>query len=744
MVEKAHPVTARYQPLLDTCESFTLDFLQQHLDEMFTKVEPVMIDFASKAENDNAQVLFFDAITEVKKRQSLVTDEYLGIIRDGFNRFMAGRPIHYPRPVIETDTPDQIGIVEDDDLEVHIAIQSMITKARNNSHQHLYQLGQRLAVMRRGKKPVEQDIPASPAHIATAFQTVANQFPLEQKLLLILFMLFERNLVAKTEALYPELNRILSEAGIYPNLAPILDLNQRASTTDTSDPAAEKERGLSTTENPSARQEPLTNEDFAVGQEVFDAILSLLTERRRLDPRFKDHPEYVPGGNLDQLRSRPQMVAAMNQVGLPERIDLSIYEEADREGLSAAGKDAHVTPVLKQRITDEREKIYQELDTNTIPTADLDTIELVGLLFEHILDDPDLASLTKTLICHLHTPYLKVAVIDQAFLTEPEHIARKLLNLVVDAGRRWVDENNLQAGIYNVMQKMIQKIMAEFRDDLALFENQYETFLQQVQSLEQRTRILEERTKEATRGKDRLEYARAHSDEVLNELCYGSAFFPPFKEFLYSLWKNYMILMLLRDPEIEQQREWSNVLTVIRGIIRINNGYRDAGTRAWMARELPSLRRNIEVGLEFMGNTNHPQYRALLGLIERLQEGPVPEETDQRTPIQVARGSRRSGSESGLSGEEKRVLETVKQTRIGTWFEFDTDGGEVARVKLSWYSPITNNHMFIDRFGHKAFILPTHDLIRKLMVGSARMVAPNRFPFVDHALNRIYRLLRPD
>ncbi len=139
---------------------------------------------------------------------------------------------------------------------------------------------------------------------------------------------------------------------------------------------------------------------------MFDAILSLLTERRRQDPSFKDHPEYVPGGNLDQLRSRPQIVAAMNQVDMPDQVDLSLYEDTEQEGLSAAGKEARITPALKQRITDEREQIYSELDTNTIPTADLDTIELVGMLFEHILDDPDLASLTKTLICHLHTPYL--------------------------------------------------------------------------------------------------------------------------------------------------------------------------------------------------------------------------------------------------------------------------------------------------------------------------------------------------
>lgn len=739
MTDKVHPVSPRYQPLLDACESFTLFFLQERLEEMFSTVEPVMIDFASKAENDNAQLLFFDTIPHVRDQQQQVTADYLKIIRDGFDHFLRGQPIYYPRPVIETDNADRIGIVDNDDLEAHIAIQSMIIKARNNSYQDLYQLGQRLAVMRQGKKLPEQDIPSCPAHVATTFQTVSGHFQLEQKLQLILCMLFERNVVAKIEPLYRELNRLLSDAGIYPNLTLILDLNQRPGNAD----SAPEQKPVSTE---SAIDRPLTNEDFAIGQEVFKSILSLMTERRRQDPRFKDHPEYVAGGNLDRLRSRPQMISAMNRMKRADRLDLSAYEESVQEGLTAEGKDARVSFVLKQRVTDERERIYRELDTNTIPTADLDTIELVGLLFEHILDDPDLASLTKTLICHLHTPYLKVAVIDQAFLTEPEHIARKLLNLVVDSGRRWVDENNLQAGIYSAMQQMIQEIMSGFQDDLSLFINQYETFLQQVRSLEQRTRILEERTKEATRGKDRLEYARTHAEAVLNEICYGSAFSPLIKEFLYSLWKNYMILLLLRDPKVEGQDEWKNVLLVIRGLIRINNGYREAGVRDWAARELPVLREVIETGLEFQGNANHPQYRSLIGLLDELIAGRLPDELkeNQRSPVQApAQARHRLGNQQHLSEEEQRVLETVKQTRINTWFEFDTEEGEIERVKLSWYSPITNNHMFIDRFGHKAFVLPTDDLIRKLMVGRARIVSPNRFPFVDHALNRIYQLLRP-
>jgi hypothetical protein len=94
------------------------------------------------------------------------------------------------------------------------------------------------------------------------------------------------------------------------------------------------------------------------------------------------------------------------------------------------------------------------------------------------------------------------------------------------------------------------------------------------------------------------------------------------------------------------------------------------------------------------------------------------------------------------SAKQKAVLETVQQTKIGSWFEFDEPDGKLQRVKLSWYSPVTNNHMFIDRFGNKAFILPTEVLVTRLSNNTARIVDPNRFPFVDQTLKKIYSMLR--
>ena len=72
------------------------------------------------------------------------------------------------------------------------------------------------------------------------------------------------------------------------------------------------------------------------------------------------------------------------------------------------------------------------------------------MLFEYMLNDPVLPAVAKALISHLHTPYLKVAIIDRRLLTDSNHDARQLLDSLVEAGSHWIDERNLKRGIYRI------------------------------------------------------------------------------------------------------------------------------------------------------------------------------------------------------------------------------------------------------------------------------------------------------
>ena len=55
-----------------------------------------------------------------------------------------------------------------------------------------------------------------------------------------------------------------------------------------------------------------------------------------------------------------------------------------------------------------------------------------------ILDDANLSDVVKSLLSHLHTPYLKLALMDRSFLDNYQHSARLLINSMAEVGGRWV------------------------------------------------------------------------------------------------------------------------------------------------------------------------------------------------------------------------------------------------------------------------------------------------------------------
>jgi hypothetical protein len=184
---------------------------------------------------------------------------------------------------------------------------------------------------------------------------------------------------------------------------------------------------------------------------------------------------------------------------------------------------------------------------------------------------------------------------------------------------------------------------------------------------------------------------------------------------------------------------------VINSIIKLNNAYVDARTTEWLKHAWPGLRKNIESGLDFLGDHDPSEYIALREAVQGLLQG--------RVAVAVETVAVRSDTVADVRAEEtalktahsKKLMAyrvEVQKTAIGTWFEFTTPDAKLLRVKKSWYSPITNNHMFIDRFGFKAFMLSTDELVKRLDTGTVRIITPNRYPFVDQTLKKIYRLLR--
>jgi len=746
----------KYLPILQECRDRSLISLGDYLGEMFDHVEQALLDFMDKAETNQSQFQFIDAISVAKARREAVEQSFREEISRGFSEFSKNSPITYPLPLLESQQQGSEGLslVDDSELDQRLSLQKMIEKARGTAFQQLYALRQRLAMVRGGQKLEEQDIPAGPPHIASAFQIGAAEFDFETNILLIIYALFDKYVMGQVDHLYEEFNERLVAAGVFPNLkleAPsnpyaTPESDQGAQTADEGQPDGEQ----SLTEDGF----PAGATDLSLGEEIFHSIRDLLASRRQQDARYAQHPDIHPGAGAGTrpMVDTPALVSAIGDLQ-PSQSASFLPDMSPGVDLPASvDVDVVMLEQVRQRLIDEREKLFQGVDRNEIPSADLDTIELVGMLFEHVLNEEDLPNIAKALISHLHTPYLKVAILDHHFLIDSRHIARRLLNLMVDAGLEWIEEEDLRRGIYYPMQECVNQILAEFQDNLELFDSVYDKLTKQVEHLEQKAKVVEARAREAAKGRERLENARIRAHRIIQEHIGERRFHPAIERFLNHGWLDKMILMMLRDPEIENSAEWQQVVDVIDDIAWAQGAKTDRSIRDQLRPKLPDLRKRIESGLNAMGDFHHPDLENLFQILSSYLETKPAEAMDELVAVteppvdRVAPAERvpvqKESQAKPITRQEQAMVETLRKAKFGTWFELEDDNQKLHRLKLSWFSPVTQKYMFVDKSGIQALVTPIEILAKQMCNGRAKILKQPTVPFVDRTLKTVLDMLQ--
>jgi len=760
---QATPSEKKHQQILGECKDMVMVYLTTQLNELFEQIEPVFLDFAKKAETNASQARFFEAINHVLSLRDVIEHDFRESVEQGFKSFVQGKPIIYPHSPVEDSTEIELEVVDNDALEKHIAIQSMISKTQSNCYQELYALGKRMAVLRGGKKLAEDDIPACPAHTAISFQQAAEALDVDKQILLIIYFLFGKFVLGDAGSIYKSLNDTLIDEGIFPNLK-LSSITPRTPNEagnlggDTIEQSESPQSGPSETgPAPShAPQAAATGSSIALGEELFQSIHDLLTIRRAADPEYGNHPEFAPGGNPAQLRSAPAIVQAIEQIQPRSQADYLPNPEGDEGIPQSIELDTNLIQNVRKTLETERSRILHDLNKDTIPTADLDTIELVGMLFEQVLNEEGLANIAKALISHLHTPYLKIAILDHTFITDEEHIARRLLNLMVDAGKLWIDEEDLRRGIYYPMQEIVKTILTDFKNELSIFDEMLYKLENQANELKSRAKILEERNQEAAKGRERLESARQQARKVINDMTKDRSLHPVLDRFLNHAWLDRMILMLLRDPEVETSKEWSSTLVVIDSLVKVIDARHNPKAREWLVKNQTNLIQHIKSGLDSLGNYHHPDSNALFKLLDSVvteqpavsrTKGKADDTVEISQPIikpitSEAKKAPAHPAKDEPTDAERQMLLKLRDIKFGTWFELIDDNHKLRRLKLSWFSPITHKYMFVDRFGIQAYITPAGELAKQLCTGKASIIKSTGIPFVSQALKTIHSILQ--
>ncbi|MGN0925191.1 DUF1631 domain-containing protein [Ectopseudomonas mendocina] len=744
-------IQPRFSDLVQACRKLVMNRLAEHLSGVFGQVDDTLFECAEKAENNKVQTLFFDSMREIRRQRPQIERSYHQKIASNFSDFLDGKLQSTTTAQVD---PEQLALVQNEDYEETLLVTNMVSRVKARCTQPLFALDQRLALLNNGQKLGEDSNPFGPQAIAQAFRDALAPCPFPLQIKTILYMLFDRHVMQSLDSLYGALNQRLIDAGVLPNLKYSAQVNPSASRPAAPRPEVPANRqqtpGRPVTAPPTA-EPALLDLDLSAPPPsdpgaLFSGLSSLLDEHRH------SHPEApLLGGTRSIVSFSPreasrtysasELLSALNRMQQQSANELAqrLHKPQPVEGLKAA---------LQQQL-----ESHSSLPGDSkVADQEADVIDLVGMLFDFILDDENLPDACKTALSHLHTPYLKIALLDKALFTQHHHPARRLLNAMAQAGVLYGNEGD-ERGLLAKMHWVVERVIHGFNGDLGLFDSLLEEFNEYVVTLRHKVELRERRAVEAAKGRDRLLGAREQALEVIQR-CVGQRDLPAIiRNFLELTWADVLVFVLLRHGE--QSVEWQRACEVAEQLAWSGTPLCDNDKQRLQDMRVPMLS-ELRKGLELLGGYHEDGIRRLLQDLVACQhavQAKQPQLAAQLKPIlpesplgamlgEDADLARQAPSRSKLSARAQTLAKELANVEFGTWFEF-VEGNKSRVLKLSWFSPTTHNYMFVDNSGQRVAIKPLTLLASEMEQGLARIVTPERAtPLVDRALTAIYRVLQ--
>lgn len=744
-----------FNNLLNDCRTISVRHLNMLFAGIFDAADSALLEFAAKAENNVVQAQFFDAIQEIDRSRQNIKRAFEGEIKIGFAQFAKGRPLAVAGGIeYGADKPRQssattgfsTGGLELLDKLAHAesaVIQTLAAKSNNRFLEPLYALSQRFAIVNRGRKLEETATPAAPAHILHAFSAAVRALRIEPNVKLVLFALFDRVVMSQLAPLYDDLNLYLMKAGVLPNLRPsVIKQPDTGVTAPASSDAAVAAQDAS---GKSARggDDQGASTGVSMGDQLFSTIRELLAARR---PTPSPASGALPAGAAAVLPyvENTVVLSAISQLQVEQAQADAVVDPTQSQ---AERVDQPVLEAIRLHLQTQRQRIYDGVDRRRIPQVEIDVIDVVGMLFDCILNDDLLPNAVKALLSRLHTPYLKIAVLDKNLFTSEQHPARRLLDLMADAGGKWVSQSQLQNGIFPQMQYVVNRVLREFQEGLSLFNELIDEFSTAVTALQHKAYLIEQRAREAAEGHNRLQKAKGRAHEELSARLEGQSIPRVAQKFLTEIWADHLMLILLRSPDGDRSQDWIEALRIADEIIWSVAPKTTDEERLQVAARLPVLHGIIEEELGSLGGYGKNEQADLFGLLKELQTQAL-----QNAAMDTSPAAMQSTSDieapalpiqpDPVTPEEAAVIEQLRQLKFGSLFDFyDEETGSTRRLKLSWFSQVSSNYMFVDQSGIKAAVYPAHDLARAMLSGKARHIELRDKPFFGWALETIRNML---
>ncbi|WP_455208605.1 DUF1631 domain-containing protein [Kaarinaea lacus] len=741
-----------FSALIQSVRKISLKHLQKHMQSLFTNIDDSMFEYADKADTNQQQTLYFDAMRQLRLEKQGAAQHYFKVFDKYFTDALHGIN-HHGNNKAGTDAQEfsysSLSLLEEDDLEESLAVTNMIEKSYGLYREQLSAIVQRMNHAVENMEITSDNNPVSPDNICNAFEQAVGKFTVALEIKLIVYKLFEKQVVSQLEPMYQEINDMFVAAGILPTIrfkGPVKS-------------EAQEVRAKPAQEKPQVAKVPKANHNKTTNTEdvSFDSLRQLLSMHRgKQNHQGNDDQASAQQGFGDATSGGSAAGPGSGGYYVTDDV-LSGLTALQGDFVNVAPGDTGYTSVeeIKNNLLNALGNGQNGKQARGIENEESDVIDIVSMMFEFILEDKTLSDRIRAEIARLQIPVIKVAILDKKFFDQQSHPARLLLNELAYAGTAL---NSQEQGeddvIFHKVEYVVNRVLSEFQTNVGIFDELLEEFKHYVDTELQDNR-LSEKLLEQTKQKVSDEIETRIRQYRVPKLVYN---------LLVSKWKDVLTVVGMRHGC--KGSVWAACLDVVDDLIWSVQPKLMASERQALARLIPKIIKRLQEGLklisidqdtiqEFLDQLGTLHLKCLKGTADfssRLNEpeltkddeiGDDPDSESEGNPFASELGDFEyfSGTDDftqiKLSPEAKRSRQypVVQDMEMGTWLEFFDGDNKVKRGKLSWKCDFTGDYTFVDRRFRLVADISMDELIKRLDAGTVAIV--KELPLLDRAINAV-------
>lgn len=697
---------SHHADLLRQLKSVAREGFGRVLTGALDRSDDVLFDRADRAGADAEQERYFIAMRQIRMRRREVETAFHRELDRAFDRVLADTATGREADGAPEIDPTALELMDEAAVEREVATDSAVARLRARYALPLAQLCMRMDHLVSDVEVDDGNNPLDPATVMAAFSSSTSRLDVEIAPLLILYKLFEKQAMAQLAEVYDQANQFLIDAGILPTLRG----------------AGPAQRGSGPASTTDERRSTAHEADEALLQTVLDLVA-----------RSKGWQDSGGVGSAPSAGVRYAETAAVLDI-------LSALQSGAERG-GADGDSAAVAPEQVKAFVLER--LNGDGETRRLERAADDTIDIVGMLFDIILDDPRLHDSVKLLISRLQIPVIRVALADTALFADRQHPVRRLLDEMAFAAAGWNEPEEPDSDpLFRKMRACVERVLDAGGDLEPAFAASARDLTLYLDTERQRADLVEERTRQSAEGKARVDEARERVQREI-ELRLNRPGLPAVvHRLLEEAW--FKVLSITALKEGVGSEAWEHQMAVMDRLVWSVEHKPEPEERRRMLGDMPRLLHDLREGLNGILFNPFEMTRLFRELeAEHLRLLSVPpgqvDDSDRPEPDTFDVQDANAILDEVADAEDDPVVARLQEVAIGTWFDFRRDDDRGLRAKLSARVADDRRFVFVNRAGFKVAERGLRDLAEGVRDGSIRIL--DHGALFDRAMAEMARAL---